>query len=414
MQSFELKSAIESVISGFASKAGVRQLDLLYIFDKDVPRSIFCNEGYLKELLHNTLSLFIRNRFNTEVLIEISARLKKGDAYILAFTFKHCSTPEGYHKIHLSGQSYDPRLIASRHLLHLLDGELHQNIENGQCETFVITIPVIEARLSSPIENLNGPIKRDPVLLITESQFMICSIREIMERNGLTLFVTDCENSISVLKEYRFSAVILNNSYHNTLTSLQMKRIAERSWAVKPIYLSWITDPQVTTSEFGNVVFLAKPFTEESLLRKIMNSAETRDLGIENLFARKYPLDILVADENTTTLLMVEDSLSSLGYDATLVSTIEEAMERSSKKRFDMIFLDFGMQTVKDQAIIQKIKGSNQDSVMIEMASCNAEENHFESLKSPFEETIAKPVFKKDIIRLITKWCSNQNVNTIL
>ncbi|MCB0760674.1 MAG: response regulator [Flavobacteriales bacterium] len=64
---------------------------------------------------------------------------------------------------------------------------------------------------------------------------------------------------------------------------------------------------------------------------------------LDDSFARLFPLQILIAEDNFINQKLAEQVFEKMGYTVTLVSNGKEAVEAATRKNFDIIFMDIHM-----------------------------------------------------------------------
>ncbi|MDO9554827.1 PAS domain-containing hybrid sensor histidine kinase/response regulator [Rhodonellum sp.] len=148
---------------------------------------------------------------------------------------------------------------------------------------------------------------------------------------------------------------------------------------------------------------LGKIFTKESLIISVKSFAgNTPDLDWKNM-AAKYPLKILLVEDNAINLQFMQMLMNQLGYDIEIAKDGYEAIEKVEKSPLDLIFMDIQMPRLnglKATQIIRKKAGG--EAFKIVGLSANAfQEDIAEALASGMNEYLTKPVKIPEIAKVI-------------
>lgn len=136
---------------------------------------------------------------------------------------------------------------------------------------------------------------------------------------------------------------------------------------------------------------------EPEELEETVAASESETIEEEPLGAR-YPLKVLVADDNPMVRRLIEQYLDSLGYQPDLVDGGQEAAEKGPA--YDLVILDLRMPEVDGPTasnLIRERSGLEEQPWIIGVSATLAEAEIERALSSGINEFLGKPFFAKDL-----------------
>ncbi len=175
------------------------------------------------------------------------------------------------------------------------------------------------------------------------------------------------------------------------------------------------------TGLFSSV--LTKPVKQNMLceyvvnaLRKLDNKMTIVPHSTEKLqadFSERYPMRILVAEDNPVNQRLAERVLNKLGYVPNIVVTGKEAVEAQNKNQYDVIFMDVQMPEMDGLEATRKIRSQqNKQPVIIAMTANAMTSDQEDCLQAGMDDYISKPIKLDHLVSLIEKWALYVQVNT--
>ncbi len=138
---------------------------------------------------------------------------------------------------------------------------------------------------------------------------------------------------------------------------------------------------------------------------------------IDQDLARNFPMNILVAEDNDVNQLLMVSILKQSGYYADTASSGNDVLERLTRKKYDLIFMDVqmpGMDGITTTKEIIRIYNGNRP-VIVAMTGLATDSDKQRCLDAGMDDYISKPILIEDIHRMIRKWQKaerSENVNT--
>lgn len=122
---------------------------------------------------------------------------------------------------------------------------------------------------------------------------------------------------------------------------------------------------------------------------------------------QKYPIRILVVDDNLVNQKLAHTILTKGGYQVELASNGLEAVEKftTSAEEFDLILMDIQMPTMGGLEATRIIRGKGFDSIPIIALTTHAlESDRIICMEAGMNDHIAKPVHRENLYFLIDKY----------
>jgi CheY-like chemotaxis protein len=159
---------------------------------------------------------------------------------------------------------------------------------------------------------------------------------------------------------------------------------------------------------------LTKPVKQKVLSNAIALSLrkqrkDTTDVEIEKKlstdFAKKYPLRILVAEDNPVNQTLALRVLKKLGFEPCLVENGILATKEINDRDYDIILMDVQMPEMDGLEATQVIRKNNQVQPIIIAMTANAmTEDREICLKAGMDDYISKPVKLEELVKILQKW----------
>ena len=160
---------------------------------------------------------------------------------------------------------------------------------------------------------------------------------------------------------------------------------------------------------------LTKPVKQKILSNAI--NAELRKLGagqmatkpsekkLSSTFASKYPLNILIAEDNPVNQTLAIRALHKLGYETKVAANGQLAVEEIIKRHYDVILMDVQMPELDGLEATRIIRQSKEKQPVIIAMTANAMKEDKEAcLQAGMDDYISKPIKFEILIEMLEKW----------
>jgi two-component system sensor histidine kinase/response regulator len=432
-EDFNLRQNIEDVLDIFGRRAGKQGIDLIYQIDEAIPNQLVGDQHRLRQILINLVGNAIKFTERGEVCVFVKQEATTGegnlkirfdvrdtgigiaeekrDRLFKAFSQVDSSTTRKYGGTGLG-------LAISEKLVNLMGGEITVKSEVDRGSTFSFTFETQKGTkvLSAPVHYDMGAYRGKKILLVDDNSTNLAILKKQMENWHLRpLLASSGQEALSVL--------IANDDISLIITDMQMPKmdgvmLAQTVQRVAPgvpiILLSSIGEDFKDQNRHLFTSVLTKPLRQHVLSSHIMYALEGRATGgndvsytnkLSHEFAERFPLNLLVAEDNSINLLLIEKILEKLGYRTDVARDGLEAVDAVFQKDYDLLFMDMQMPVMDGIEATRTIRKSNVNQPIIIALTANALEGvQQECLDAGMNDYVSKPIKLDDLISKIRKW----------
>jgi len=370
---FDLSDCIVEPLDIIAAKARERHIQLSYEIEANAPSNLVGDVGRFKQILLNLLSNAVKfSEEGSDVILSASCSLLPDGNYELTCVVEdhgigisEKAVKELFQPFMQADNSITRRfggtglgLAISKRLAELMGGSLRFESVEGEGTTFYLTVPMRPGKIARKVFEREGesPLKGKKILIIDDNEVNLRLFEAETRVWGMQVAVASHVAEALEAVE-RFEPDIILSDY-------QMPELSGRDFALQvrgaqsnlPIVLcssSHVELTERTAGLFDRV--LLKPVKQSvlyeglcsSLLANGRNEAKKRSRSrareIDETLAEKYPLKILVAEDNLTNQRVIGILLKKMGFLADIVSDGQEAVEALQRQAYDLILMDLQM-----------------------------------------------------------------------
>jgi len=427
-KSFSLTKVVEEVMELFSVNAEEKGLELIYQIDTAIPANIIGDSHRLRQVLLNMVSNAIKFTHQGEVFVSVNfeeiaaGRIKllfnvadtgigipdeKRSRLFSAFSQIDSSTTRKYGGTGLG-------LVISERLVKLMGGNIVVKSQAGVGTTFTFDI---SCKTDFPLEtkesdNKAGSWKK--VLLVDDNG----TSREILrtytqECSLIAISVPSAKEAVQFLiddSEVNLVVIDLNMPGKNGLQLSKELRILypklplillssaneARKIDRADLFKSVISKP-VRKSAFQNLVLQAlnervsEPHADVKLLSLLSED-----------FGGKYPMDILLAEDNIINQKLAMRVLSKLGYQPHLANNGKEAVEMLQQNNYHLVLMDVLMPEMDGLEATRFIRANHvHQPVIIAMTANALPEDRGLCLDAGMDEYITKPIHLETLVSIL-------------
>lgn len=416
---FELRQCIERVLELFAFKAADLGIDVIYEIDDIVPETIYADGLRLRQILTNLIGNAIKFTHKGEVVIYVTAEEIAGNDFNLCFKIQDTGIGIAGNQLGKLFRAFNQvdssvsrkyggtglGLVISERLVTLMGGKILATSELGTGSTFSFYIKSTRVEIQQPGDTvLTGPVYKGKNVLVIDDNETNLRVLEL-HLNKWKMNVTAVTSGAEALRLLRLSKeydLVLTDMLMPNLDGITLsKEIRKISATIPMILLSSIGNETINRDNSLFSCILQKPVRYKQLQLIIANEfkkeaalkSESKKLVLSELFAGKYPLQILVAEDNLINQKLILRILDKLGYFPSLANDGQEVLDLLSLKKYDLVFMDMQMPNIdglEATRLIRQIYGS---SPLISAMTANALSESKEScLDAGMDDYISKPI----------------------
>ncbi len=368
---FDIRTVIEDVLDIFANQAYERNVQLYFFFDKDLPYRIKGDGQRLKQILINLVGNAVKFTENGQVSVYLKAIFENHNLTI-AFKVKDTGIGIPEDKINKLFKAFSQvdssttrkyggtglGLAISQKLVVLLGGSLDVESKINSGSTFKFTVPFEKVNYHLPIVELLKQIPDEQRTAVVWCKTDVCTEMIVNRFEGIhfkTTIVMDINAlTAAISSNVHQKIVVLENEILDSNTIIELIELKKQVPHINIIILTMfntsipfemenITYKQITKpvrhGYFNEIICdIFKLNTKDS-----SSNSPVKDQPIDTEFANKYPLDILVVEDNAINQRIILFFLKKLGYQPALASNGKEAVDAVLEKNYHLIFMDIQM-----------------------------------------------------------------------
>ncbi|MCB0270506.1 MAG: response regulator, partial [Calditrichaeota bacterium] len=424
---FNLKGMVDEVIDLLAPSIKNKNLDLLNIIESDVPAILRGDATRLRQVLFNLVGNAIKFTAEGEILISISRVEIDNNIATLEFSIKDTGigiTDSQITKIFDAFAQADSSInrrfggsglglaICSK-LVQLMGGNIGVKSTPGIGSVFTFSVQMTVVSQHQP-EDIHIPdvIKGKQVLIVDDNQTN-CRILA-MQCNKWQLvphIASDNTAAMAIVESGQHFDIILMDYQMPDVDGVTLtEQIWQYSKRSIPTILLSSLDISSEISRFldnANTEFVQKPIKMDRLYtalklmlsrkKSIIRKKSIQPVTLDTHLFEKYPLKILVAEDNQINQKLILRILSKMGYNADLVSNGLEVLEAIQRQQYDLVLMDVQMPEMDGIEATRQIRNDTAfDSLRIVALTANALEGDREKcLNAGMNDYLSKP-FKFD------------------
>lgn len=241
-------------------------------------------------------------------------------------------------------------LAITRKLVEQQGGIITVASELGKGSRFTFTIPVGIAPDPNNIVHRGSGSCEHPVVLIVDDE---PTARELLTnylgpQGYVVITAASGTEAVAKAKEFRPDAITLNMlspGQTGWMTLYELKHNSET--ADIPIIVVSVVDQKGMAFTLGASEYLVKPVARETLLAKLAQHVGSSHDGGSR---------VLVAEDEITTLRVIEGILKGAGYEPVPARNGKEAMSILARMRVDLVLLDLQMPEMDGFEVIKRIR----------------------------------------------------------
>ena len=393
--SFDLIPSLEEVLDLFGARSAEKNIDLAYLYDSRMPGAIVSDPTRLRQVLINLVGNGLKFTEKGEVVVDVSCERGIGESALAendyvrelaAGPFGH----EGWVRLRFEVRDTGPGipadrmdrlfqafsqvdasvtrrhggtglgLIISKRIVEAMGGRIWVETTPGTGTSFFFTLLAKETHSPRRVKYLtSSAILRDKCVLIVDDGEINRLILEVQtQRWGMNpvVFATPAAALSWLESNPGVDLAILDWQMPDMDGYELARRIHERAeFRVLPLVLLSSSIPSKgagmdAAGEFA--ARLMKPVKQAELFNALIaalgntkpNGQAHRPLpSADPTMAERFPLKILIAEDNAINQQVARRVLLQYGYASDLAANGQEAIEAVERQRYDVILMDVQM-----------------------------------------------------------------------
>ncbi|WP_276369479.1 hybrid sensor histidine kinase/response regulator [Chryseolinea sp. H1M3-3] len=433
---FNLRDCIEEVLDVFAVTAAKSQLDLIYEIDYNVPAQIIGDSLRLRQVLLNLVSNAIKFTHEGEIFIGVRLQEMHGNDLQLKFEVRDTGIGIPKDKLERLFKAFSQvdssttrkyggtglGLVISEKLVALMGGEIKVESEPGLGTQFMFTVQVrCSNQATKTYVHMNTVGLEGKRILVTDDNETNLTIlkNQLVQWNLVPVIARSGKEALAILNDKQNFDLVLTDmqmpemdgmelarqirKQHNALPIILLSSLGERSKEHNEVFVSVLTKPVKQAILYKHIVAqLTK--NQKSLLEDI---DVRKNLSVD--FAKQFPLNILIAEDNLTNQKLADRVLSKLGYVTDKVLNGREAVDAQHLHHYDIILMDIQMPEMDGLDATRAIRQQMGPRPVIIAMTANAMQGDREMcIQAGMDDYISKPIKLEELLKLLEKWATKK------
>jgi signal transduction histidine kinase/DNA-binding response OmpR family regulator len=434
-QPFDLRECMDSALDLMAARAYEKNLELAYLQHEGVPFGILGDTTRLRQVIVNLLSNAIKFTERGEVIVEAEVDTSSLDpengkiTYVLHFKVRDTGigiSPEGMEQLFQSFSQVDAStnrkyggtglgLAISKRLVNMMGGEIWLESKLGVGSVFHFTITTQEANIPARLylDTSQELLKGKRILIVDDN----ATNRRILVLQSRVwgMLPTECDGGEVTLKlleageHFDIAVLDMQMPEMNGVELATALRHFPQSQYTPLLLLTSLGRREITKGSEEFAAFLNKPIKPSQLYnamyavlagQPVPPSVSVPATSFDRKLAERFPLRILLAEDNTVNQRLALLLLERLGYRADLASNGIEVIEALHRQTYDLILMDVQMPEMdglEATRYIVKNYPLNKRPRIVAMTANAMESDRQECLDAGMDDYLAKPVRVREL-----------------
>lgn len=424
---FDLRNSIEEVFDVFASQAAQKDIELVYQVDHRVPAQVMGDNRRLRQVLMNLVENSIKFTRRGEIFIRVWIQGEETNAFDLGFEVTDSGmgiSPKDLrfltHSISQQGaQRSGIGLFLCNRLVGLMGGEL--TIESQLKEWTTVRFNIMANRSALPAQRTpmdRANVKGKKILVVEDNATLRnVLVEELLQWKLVPVIAESGAQALEILSEKSGIDLVLAEMQMPEMDGMELSRSIHEQYPALPIILMSAANNEGVkqhSSILSSIV--SKPIRHNLLSQHIFSGLLHKDeialveqaavkQKLSTDFSQKYPLRILIAEDNMVNQKLAEKVLGKLGYHPAKVKSGREVLEEVSKVSYDVILMDVQMPDMDGLEATRMIRLClSAQPVIIAMTANTMQGDREECMKAGMDDYISKPVNIEELVILLEKW----------
>jgi len=434
---FDLRQCIEEVMDVFGVKAAQKGLDLIYQIDYQIPAQIEGDSHRLRQILLNLISNALKFTQHGEIFLKVDLLSLQSNQLELVFHIHDTGIGIPEDKISRLFKSFSQvdssttrkyggtglGLVISKRLVELMGGSITVESQQGAGTTFSFTIKSLASQKSILQYVHYNTVGNDgkKVLVIDDNATNLTILKTQLEQwKLLPTLATSGKHAMEILARQEEFDLVITDMQMPDMDGIQLSQQIKAIRAQLPIILlSSVGDESKKKHPDLFVAVVNKPVKQQQLCI-IIHSALRLDRApitvepqkskqiLSEDFAEKFPLRILIAEDNLVNQKLAVRVLNKLGYKKIdIAQNGLEAIEKLKQQFYEIVLMDVQMPEMDGMEATRRIRiTAGERPVIIAMTANAMEGDREECIQAGMDDYISKPVKLEEIVNILEKWSS--------
>ena len=294
--------------------------------------------------------------------------------------------------------------------------DVESTLGHGTTFTFTLQTKVSHQSLRTYVTNNISSLEGKKILIIEDNLTNRNVLRTQLEHwKVISTVASSGKEALTLLSQIKDFDLVLTDMQMPEMDGFHLATSIRQQYPNLPIILlSSIGDDRFNDHPelFSSV--LTKPVKQTVLCKHIIAQLRKEKLIEESPepknklhpdFSQRFPMRILIVEDNPVNQKLTERVLSKLGYQSEIATNGLEALEAVKKQQYDLVLMDVQMPEMDGLEATRLIRKLLSTQPIIIAMTANAMQGDREAcLQAGMDDYISKPVKMDALVNLLEKW----------
>jgi CheY-like chemotaxis protein len=265
-------------------------------------------------------------------------------------------------------------------------------------------------------QNMNG-LEGKRVLIVDDNQTNRNILKSQLDQWKLVAVLANSgTEGLEILSRSPAFDLVITDMQMPEMDGVQFAKLTKNKFRKLPIIL--LSSVGEEYSKHHRHIFssiLNKPTKQSVLCKHILNALrpqvktsideKNNKQVLSTEFAKQFPMNILVAEDNLVNQKLIEHILKKLGYEAVMKENGKETVQELVQNYYDIILMDVQMPEMDGLEATNIIrKTSVKQPVIIALTANAMQGDQDECLRAGMDDYLSKPVKLEELVKMLEKW----------
>lgn len=431
---FDVRQCIESILELFKDKIHRSKLELLYHIEPNVPDTLIADSTRLRQILINLIGNAIKFTAQGEIYLHARVLNVIDDKLTLGFEIRDTGIGIQKDKVARLFKAFSQvdssitrkyggtglGLAICEKLVNLMGGKIavESIINKGSTFTFTILCGTSAGISQQSVYTETTDLKDKHILIVDDNSTNLNILKtQLSYFHFIPVLANSGLDALSILSTNNTIDLVISDMNMPEMDGIHLAKKIKRIRAKLPVILLSSTDTHQADADPSLFdVIISKPVKQQVLLKHIVdllkhhdnNGAQvikTKKSQLSNDMAAKFPMEILIAEDNTINQKVALHLLEKMGYQPQIANNGIEAVQAVKAKNFDLVFMDVQMPEMDGLSATTLIRSDVTVQPYIVAMTANAmTEDKDICLKAGMNDYLSKPMKVNEITAILEKY----------